>query len=44
VAWDVNGDGKTVVRAGASIVYDLLSMSTFLSQQNTNNTVTLARM
>jgi Carboxypeptidase regulatory-like domain/TonB dependent receptor len=41
VAWDVNGDGKTVVRAGASIVYDLLSMSTFLSQQNTNNTVTL---
>ncbi len=41
VAWDVNGDGKTVVRAGGSIVYDLLSMSTFLSQQNTNNTVTL---
>jgi hypothetical protein len=41
VAWDVNGDGKTVLRAGASIVYDLLSMSTFLSQQNTNNTVTL---
>jgi hypothetical protein len=41
VAWDVKGDGKTVVRAGASIVYDLLSMSTFLSQQNTNNTVTL---
>jgi len=41
VAWDVRGDGKTVVRAGVSIVYDLLSMSTFLSQQNTNNTVTL---
>ncbi|HTB91758.1 MAG TPA: TonB-dependent receptor, partial [Candidatus Sulfotelmatobacter sp.] len=41
VAWDVRGNGKTVVRAGASIVYDLLSMSTFLSQQNTNNTVTL---
>ena len=41
VAWDVKGDGKTVVRAGVSIVYDLLSMSTFLSQQNTNNTVTL---
>ena len=40
-AWDVKGDGKTVVRGGASIVYDLLSMSTFLSQQNTNNTVTL---
>jgi hypothetical protein len=41
MAWDVKGDGKTVIRAGASIVYDLLSMSTFLSQQNTNNTVTL---
>ncbi len=41
IAWDVTGDGTTVVRAGASIVYDLLSMSTFLSQQNTNNTVTL---
>ncbi len=41
VAWDVTGNGTTVVRASASIVYDLLSMSTFLSQQNTNNTVTL---
>src|SRR5215469_5057610 len=41
IAWDVTGKGTTVVRAGASIVYDLLSMSTFLSQQNTNNTVTL---
>lgn len=41
VAWDVTGNGTTVVRAGASIVYDLLSMSTFLSEQNTNNTVTL---
>jgi hypothetical protein len=41
VAWDLTGNGTTVVRAGASIVYDLLSMSTFLSQQNTNNTVTL---
>jgi Carboxypeptidase regulatory-like domain/TonB dependent receptor len=41
VAWDVSGNGTTVVRAGASIVYDLLSMSTFLSEQNTNNTVTL---
>ena len=41
VAWDVSGKGTTVVRAGASMVYDLLSMSTFLSQQDTNNTVTL---
>ncbi|HXJ11261.1 MAG TPA: TonB-dependent receptor [Candidatus Limnocylindrales bacterium] len=40
-AWDVTGKGTTVVRAGASIVYSLLSMNTFLSQQNTQNTVTL---
>ena len=41
VAWDVNGNGTTVVRAGGSVIYQLLSMSTFLSQQNTQNTVTL---
>jgi len=41
VVWDVTGRGTTVVRAGGSLIYDLLSMSTFLSQQNTNNTVTL---
>jgi Carboxypeptidase regulatory-like domain/TonB dependent receptor len=41
VAWDVTGNGTTVIRGGASIVYDLLSMSTFLSQQDTQNTVTL---
>jgi hypothetical protein len=41
VAWDVKGNGTTVVRAGGSLIYDLLPMSTFLSQQNTNNTVTL---
>jgi len=34
VAWDVSGKGTTVVRAGGSIIYDLLSMSTFMSQQN----------
>ena len=41
VAWDLSGNGTTVVRAGGSIIYDLLPMSAFLSQQNTNNTVTL---
>jgi hypothetical protein len=41
VAWDVSGKGTTVVRAGGSIVYSLLTMSTFMSQQNTQNTVTL---
>jgi hypothetical protein len=41
VAWDVRGDGRTVVRAGYSLIYDVLSMSAFMSQQDTNNTVTL---
>jgi hypothetical protein len=41
IAWDVTGKGTTVFRAGASVVYSLLSMSTFMSQQNTQNTVTL---
>ena len=41
VAWDVTGKGTTIVRAGAGMVYSLLSMSTYLSQQNTQNTVTL---
>jgi Carboxypeptidase regulatory-like domain/TonB dependent receptor-like, beta-barrel len=41
IAWDISGKGTTVIRAGGSIIYDLLSMNTFLSQQNTNNTVTL---
>ena len=41
IAWDVTGKGTTIVRAGGSIVYSLLSMSTFMSQQNTQNTVTL---
>jgi len=41
VAWDVTGKGTTIVRFGGSILYDLLSMSTFMSQQNTQNTVTL---
>jgi hypothetical protein len=28
-AWDVRGNGKTVVRAGASIIYEALSMDVF---------------
>ena len=41
VAWDITGKGTTIVRAGGSVLYSLLSMSTFMSQQNTQNTVTL---
>jgi len=41
IAWDVTGKGTTVVRAGGSVVYSLLTLSTFMSQQNTQNTVTL---
>ncbi|HET7209662.1 MAG TPA: TonB-dependent receptor [Terriglobales bacterium] len=40
-AWDVTGKGTTVVRAGGSVVYDLLSMSTFMSQQNLQSAVAL---
>jgi len=41
IVWDVTGKGTTVVRAGGSIVYDLLSMSTFMSQQNLQSAVAL---
>jgi len=34
LAWDVSGKGTTVVRLGGSIVYDVIPMSTYLSQQN----------
>ena len=41
VAWDVTGKGTTIVRAGFGMAYELLTMNTFLSQQNTNNAPTL---
>jgi hypothetical protein len=40
VAWDVNGKGTTIVRAGYSLIYSLLTMDAFLSQQNTQNAPT----
>jgi outer membrane receptor protein involved in Fe transport len=33
-AWDINGDGKTVVRGGGGIIYVLEGFNLFLSQQN----------
>jgi Carboxypeptidase regulatory-like domain len=41
IAWDITGKGTTVIRAGGSLIYDLLDMQAFLSQQDTNNTITL---
>ena len=29
LAWDINGDGKTVVRAGGSVMYEQLSFNVF---------------
>ena len=37
VAWDVRGDGKTVVRAGGSIIYVTSPLWNEMYQQNTNN-------
>jgi Carboxypeptidase regulatory-like domain/TonB dependent receptor len=39
-AWDIHGDGKTVVRGGGGIIYVLEGFNLFLSQQNANNPVT----
>ncbi len=34
VAWDVFGNGKTVIRAGGGIVYDLITLRTYLEVGN----------
>jgi hypothetical protein len=41
VAWDVSGRGTTIVRVGGSVIYSLLPMSTFLSEQATQNGIAL---
>ena len=41
LAWDVTGKGTTILRVGGGLAYDLITMNTFLSQQNTNNAPTL---
>ena len=35
LAWDVRGDGKTVVRAGGSVMYEQMSYNVFTAQSNT---------
>jgi len=39
-AWNVGGKGKTIVRAGASVIYDTLPADVFISQQQTSNAPT----
>jgi hypothetical protein len=41
LAWDFTGKGTTVVRAGGGIVYDTISMETFLVQENVQNATTI---
>jgi opacity protein-like surface antigen len=38
-AWDLNGNGKTVIRGGATMLYVTPGWWIFLSQQNQNNPV-----
>ena len=40
-AWDIHGNGRTVLRAGGGISYDTLSMETYLVQENTQNATAL---
>jgi hypothetical protein len=39
-AWDVNGNGKTVIRGGANMMYVTPGWWMFISQQNANNPTT----
>jgi hypothetical protein len=41
LAWDISGKGTTVVRAGAGIVYDTISLETLLVQENVQNATTI---
>ncbi len=38
-SWNLDGQGKTVIRAGASLMYSTIPIDVFTSQQNTNNAV-----
>ena len=41
MAWDLYGTGKTVLRAGAGLAYDNLSLETLLVQENVQNATTI---
>jgi hypothetical protein len=40
IAWDARGNGKTVVRAGAGVIYEIPHLSIFLGQNGVNNAST----
>ena len=44
LAWDVRGDGKTVMRAGASVIYEQLAYDVFLGALGMNNVPTGAQI
>ena len=38
-AWDIGGNGKTVLRGGANVIYVNLGWWQFMSQQGQNNPI-----
>jgi hypothetical protein len=41
VSWNVDGQGKTIIRAGASLMYATMPVDVLISQQQTSNSPTL---